>query len=281
MTDEQAEDPYQDPTLRALRDRIADLKGGVLVAFSGGVDSALLLKVCVDVHGDRALAVTANSASLPDHDRRDAIRVAEAIGARHRFIDTDEMSDDRYRKNDKDRCYFCKHTLFESLTPIASKLGFPHLLFGANKDDQGDFRPGHRAAAEHSVKAPMMDEGIGKDEVRRLARLLDVPVWDKPASACLASRVPYGTSIDPTILSQVDRAEQRIRALGFGQCRVRHHGDVARIEVPKEDLIRAISIADEIQNAVREVGYLHVTIDLGGYESGNLNRALSRPSTRT
>lgn len=276
MTHAPAAAPWTDAPFAALAERIAALDGGVLVAFSGGVDSAVLLKACVDLLGPaRVLAVTADSPSIPEHDRRDAERVAALVGARRLVVPTRELEDDRYRRNDRDRCYFCKHTLFDTLAPIAREQGLAHVAFGANKDDEGDFRPGHRAAAEHSVRAPLLEAGLTKDDVRALARALGLPVWDKPASACLASRVPYGTAIDPEVLGRIDRAEQRVRALGFPQCRVRHHGEVARLELARDDLARAVDAADALVTALREVGYLHVALDLAGYESGSLNRALA------
>jgi uncharacterized protein len=263
-----------DPRLERLRGEVRKLDGGVAVAFSGGVDSALLLKVCVDELGDRVLAVTADSPSYPAVDRGDAVELARRFGASHLFVRTAEMEDERYRRNESDRCYVCKHTLFETLLPIARERGLAHLAFGANKDDEGDFRPGHRAAAEFDVRAPLLDADLRKEDVRELCRALDIPVWNKPASACLASRIPYGTRVDPDVLARIERAEAALRELGFAQCRVRHHGDVARVELAPEDLPRALADRDAISKLLKDAGYLFVALDLDGYRSGSLNRSL-------
>ncbi len=266
-----------DPRLERLVAQVRRLEGGVVVAFSGGVDSALLLKVCVDVHGERALAVTAESESLPESDRDDAVRLAHAFGARHRFVRTDELADERYAKNAPDRCYFCKHTLFETLAPIARESGLAHLAFGANRDDAGDFRPGHRAAAEFEVKAPLLEAGLGKDDVRDLARRFSIDVWDKPASACLSSRVAYGISIDAALLTRLADAERFVKSLGFRACRVRHHGGVARIELPAADLPRAVAEhGAAIAAELKRLGWTWVTFDAEGLRSGSMNAALAR-----
>ena len=262
--------------LGRLREQVRAMSGGVVVAFSGGIDSVLLLRVCKDELGDRVLAATADSASYPAHDRDDAAQMAALFGVEHRFIATGEVTDERYRRNDADRCYFCKHTLFDELTRLAGEVGAAHVAFGANKDDEGDFRPGHRAAREFGVRAPLLDAGLTKDDVRRIARHLDIPIWRKPASACLASRVPYGTTIDEEMLARIDAAETALRSRGYPQCRVRHHGRLARVELPPEDIARAAASPDRewIAARLKEIGYLYVSIDLAGYVSGSLNAAL-------
>lgn len=261
--------------LERLRAAVRRLEGGVVVAFSGGVDSAVLLKVCVDELGPAVLAATADSASYPAHDRADAARLAAAFGVEHRFVATGEVDDARYRENGPDRCYLCKHELFETLLPIARASGLAHLAFGANAEDADDFRPGHRAAAEFQVKAPLLEAGLSKDAVRGIARRLGIDVWDKPASACLSSRVPFGTLIDPALLRRIEAAETHLRELGFRQCRVRHHGDVARVELEVADLARAAGpLRERIAGRLLALGWLHVALDLVGYRSGSLNAAL-------
>ncbi len=266
-----------DPRAARLAAAIDRLDGGIVVAFSGGVDSALLLKACVDVHGERVIAVTAESESLPETDRADSELLARAFGARHRFVRTEELADARYRKNAPDRCYFCKHELFDTLAPIARELGFTHLAFGANRDDAGEFRPGHRAAAEFDVKAPLLDAGLGKDDVRDLSRALGIRVWDKPASACLSSRVAYGIAIDTALLQRLQDAERFLHGLGYAACRVRHHGGIVRIELPKPDLARAITEhGDAISAEMKRLGWTWVSLDVEGLRSGSMNAALAR-----
>jgi len=262
--------------LDRLRAAVRRLEGGAVVAFSGGVDSAVLLAVCKEQLGDRVLAVTADSPSLPAHDRADATRLAIEFAVEHRFVPTEELTDERYRKNDSERCYFCKFALFDTLAPLAAESGLKHLAFGANVDDDGDYRPGHRAAREFAVAAPIRDAGLGKDDVRIVARRLGLDIWDKPASACLASRVAYGTAIEPSVLARIDDAERFLRDAGYRTVRVRHHGDVARIELAPEDLPRAVtSDRTAIEEKFRSLGWLHIGVDLAGYRSGSMNDGLS------
>lgn len=265
-----------DQRLQSLDARLAELPGAV-VAFSGGVDSAALLHACVRVLGDRVLAVTADSPSLPRAELADAARLASLIGARHLVIETEEISRPDYRRNDPDRCFHCKSELFEAIEDRlrgAEEGGWP-VVYGAITDDAGDHRPGARAAADRGVLAPLADAGLGKDHVRRYCRDHGVDVADKPASACLASRVPYGTEVTPDVLARVEAAEAVVRGLGYRQFRVRHHGDVARVEVDPGDLTRAAGAdRDAIVEGLRAVGYRYVALDLAGYRTGSLNEAL-------
>jgi uncharacterized protein len=250
--------------------------GGVVVAYSGGVDSSLLLKAAVEVLGPRALAVTAASPTYPAREVEEALRLARELGARHRTIETDELEMETFADNPPDRCYYCKTELFGKLIAIAREEGLPFVVDGANTDDVGDYRPGLRAGAELGVRSPLREAGLGKDEIRALSRELGLPTWDKPSFACLASRFPYGDRITADRLKQVAAAEQVLRELGFKQIRVRHHGDHARIEVDPAEF-PAIIQPDRrarILRAFRELGYLYVTLDLAGYRTGSMNERL-------
>jgi uncharacterized protein len=247
-----------------------------LVAFSGGVDSALVLKVASDELGERAVGVTANSESLAASELGEAAAFAAGIGAAHAVVATHELADPRYSANPANRCYYCKSELYAVLGAIAHERGLRYIVDGFNLDDGADYRPGRAAAREHGVRSPLAEAGFTKDDVRALARELGLDVWDKPALACLSSRFPYGTAITLELLRQVDRAEQAVRAAGFRACRVRHHGDVARIELPPDDVARAAepAVAATIAAGVRAAGYRFVTLDLAGYVQGNLNRGV-------
>jgi uncharacterized protein len=245
-----------------------------IVAFSGGVDSALILKVATEELGDQAFGVTGNSESLAEGELDGAVAFAAQSGSRHAIVQTHEVEDPNYAANPANRCYFCKSELYATLAGIAKERGARYVIDGFNKDDEGDWRPGRKAAREHSVRSPLAEAGLGKADVRALAQSLGLEVWDKPALACLSSRFPYGTPITLELLRQVDRAEQAVRDAGFSICRVRHHGDVARIELPPEDIARAADAAtrERIVRGVSAAGYAYVALDIGGYVSGNLNR---------
>ncbi len=268
----------QDELLRQLRHA-----GPVIVAYSGGVDSAYLAWAAHRALGPRALAVTAESPSYPASHREMALRVAAHAGFAHRFVSTHEDQRPDYRRNAPDRCYHCKTELFEVLDRLRAELGFDAVAYGINQDDQGDFRPGHRAAGEHRVLSPLLDCGMTKADVRALAGAADLPCADLPASACLSSRIPYGMEVTPAKLAQIDRAEDALRALGFRQLRVRHHGELARVEIAPDEMAHALdpARAAAISRALHEQGFRWVALDLDGYRTGALNEVLQiQPPSR-
>jgi len=266
---------------RALRARLR-AAGRVLVAFSGGVDSSYLAWVAHDELGEGALAVTAVSPSYPAAHRRVAEQVVRDFGIAHRFVETAEMASAAYRANRPDRCYHCKSELFAVLGALRDELGFDAVAYGVNTDDTGDFRPGHRAAAERGVLSPFLEAGLSKADIRALSRAAGLPTADLPASACLASRLPYGTEVTAERLRQVEEGEARLRDLGFRQVRLRHHGELARVEIDPAELPRALepAMAKAIVAAVKPLGFRYVSLDLEGYRTGALNEVLLVDFTR-
>ena len=248
----------------------------LIVAYSGGVDSAYLAYAATAVLGSRALCVTADSPSYPERHRQMAIRLAREFGFQHEIIRTDEMSRPEYRANPANRCYFCKHELYTHLTAIARDRGLPAIADGSNADDRGDYRPGRQAAREFGVLSPLDAADLTKDEIRELARRAGLPTWDEPASACLSSRIPYFSEVTDAKLRMIEGAEAVLRELGFRICRVRHHDTIARLELGRDEIARAMEpdVAAVIDRELRALGYAHVTIDLRGYRLGSLNDAL-------
>jgi uncharacterized protein len=262
---------------RALFAALAEVPS-LIVALSGGADSAYLAWAAHQVLGDRALSVTALSASYSAYDREQVELFLQSTGLRHEFIETHELENPAYRANAADRCYYCKDELFSALDSLATTRNFAAVAYGINADDTSDFRPGHRAAHEHKVLAPLLDAGLSKSEIRTLSQRAGLPTWDRPASACLSSRLPYGTEVTPERLSLVERGEAALRALGFRQFRVRLHDKLARIELAPEELPRALSadMAAAMANALRAAGFAYVALDLEGYRQGSLNETLSK-----
>jgi uncharacterized protein len=246
---------------------------GVVVAYSGGTDSTLVAAAAARALGDRALAVTAVSPSLPPGELAEARRVAGVIGVRHRAVRTRETEDEAYLANGVDRCFHCKSELYGVLGRVAEDAGTSVVVSGANLDDLGDYRPGLRAAKEHGIRHPLVEVGFTKAEVREAAQDLGIPTWDKPASACLSSRIAFGVRISVDELSKVGRAERLLKALGFAQCRVRVHGDVARVEVEPDELARLAQpdIRGQVVDGLKALGYRYVTLDLEGFRSGSMN----------
>jgi uncharacterized protein len=248
----------------------------LIVAFSGGVDSAYLAVVATRALGPNALCVTADSPSYPDHHRQLALRIARECGLHHEIVHTAELQRAEYRANPVNRCYYCKHELYTTLSQLGRDRGFRVVADGSNADDRGDYRPGRQAAREFGVRSPLDEVGLSKDEIRELSHRAGLPTWDEPASACLSSRIPYQSEVTDEKLRTIERAEEALRGMGFRVCRVRHHDDLARIEFGQDELARAIEPAtrERIVAELRAIGYRQVTVDLRGYRMGSLNEGL-------
>ena len=262
---------------RQLFSRLSQIPS-LIVALSGGADSAYLAWAAYRALGVRSLAVTAMSPRFSAYDRSQLESLIAATGIQHQFVETHEMDNPAYRANAANRCYFCKDELFSVLDTLAQQRGFAAIAYGINADDTRDFRPGHRAASEHQVLSPLLDAGLRKSDIRALSRRAALPTWDRPASACLSSRIPYGTQVTPARLVLIERGEAALRELGFRQFRVRLHDQMARIEIAQEELPRALSpeMASAIAARLKSEGFLYVTLDLQGYRQGSLNAALSK-----
>lgn len=250
--------------------------GHVIVAFSGGTDSAYLAWAAKRALGDAAIAITADSASIPESHKRDAEAFVERFGIVHEYIQTHEFDNPDYVRNSPDRCFHCKDELFTRLEQVGRERGFDNIIYGVNLDDLGDYRPGQNAAKKHSVAAPLAEAGLTKAEIRELSREAGLPTWDRPASACLSSRVPYGTPVTIETVKTVEAGEEQIKALGFRQFRVRFHGELARIEIAPEEMERALSLemARQFTEIFKGLGFKYVALDLEGYRQGSLNEVL-------
>ena len=266
-------------TLAGRERRLHDLIGSfdsVIVAFSGGVDSAYLAWAATRILGPAAQCITAESPSYPDHHRQLALRIAREFGLRHEFVGTREMERAEYRANPVDRCYHCKHELYTVLSTVAVERGIPVIVDGSNADDRADYRPGRKAAREFGVRSPLDEADLTKDDIRALSKQAGLPTWDEPASACLSSRIPYHSEVTPEKLRTIEQAETVLREMGFRVCRVRHHDTVARLEIGRDEMARALEpdVRERIVGELRALGYQHVTIDLQGYRMGSLNEGV-------
>jgi pyridinium-3,5-biscarboxylic acid mononucleotide sulfurtransferase len=263
------------------QDRLLEIlrrMGDVIVAYSGGTDSAYLAWAAREAVGDRAVAITADSASIPESHKRDAETFAREFGIRHEYIATLEFENPEYVKNDKNRCFHCKDELFTRLDAVCAARGIENVVYGVNVDDLGDWRPGQGAAKAHNVQAPLVEAGLTKSEIRELSRMAGLPTWDRPAAACLSSRIPYGTEVTKERISVIEQGEEALKALGFRQFRVRYHGELVRVEIGREELEKALDLemAGKFVEIFKELGFLYVTLDLQGYRQGSLNEGLEK-----
>jgi uncharacterized protein len=251
--------------------------GRVIVAFSGGADSAYLAWAAKQALGSNAVAMTADSASLPESHKRDAEAFVHRFGIVHEYVETHEFDNPDYAANNPDRCFHCKDELFRTLENVGRERGYEHIVYGVNVDDLGDYRPGQNAAKKHSVAAPLADAGMTKAEIRELSRLAGLPTWDRPASACLSSRIPYGTPVTIQTVKKVEAGEEEIKALGFRQFRVRYHGEVVRLEIARDEMEKALTMemAARFTEIFKGLGFKYVTLDLEGYRQGSLNEVLN------
>ena len=254
----------------------------VMVAYSGGTDSAYLAWAAGKVLGERALAITADSASIPESHKHDAEEFTHRFHLRHQYIETQEFDNPDYVRNDANRCFHCKDELFTRLAEFGRQAGIEHVVYGVNVDDTKDFRPGHRAAQQHGVRAPLLEANLTKAEIRELSRREGLPTWDRPAAACLSSRIPYGSEVTPEKVKTVEHGEEQLRALGFRVYRVRHHGELVRIEIGRDELARALdpAMAAKMSAIFKALGFQYVTLDLEGYRLGSLNEALTADKSK-
>jgi pyridinium-3,5-biscarboxylic acid mononucleotide sulfurtransferase len=267
--------------LQAKQERLFSLLRNmrrVIVAYSGGTDSAYLAWAAHQALGPEAVAITADSASIPESHKRDAEEFAQHCGFRHEYVDTHEFENPDYVKNAPDRCFHCKDELFTRLEQVGRERGIEHIVYGVNVDDLGDYRPGQQAARSHEVKSPLVDAELTKAEIRELSRLAGLPTWDRPASACLSSRIPYGTPVTPETIKTVEQGEEAIRRLGFRQFRVRFHGELVRLEIARDEMAAALTLemAEKFTAIFKPLGFHYVTIDLEGYRQGSLNAVLGK-----